>query len=82
VEDVDRRWQPLRVRRLSAREYEVLLLHASGLTISQIRRRLFISESTAEKLLANLYQKLGVENREQAVMTAVRLGLLIGDGAE
>jgi DNA-binding NarL/FixJ family response regulator len=65
-------------RQLSPREYEVLLLLADGLDIPQIRRRLFVSKSTAKTHVANLYEKLGVGDPDQAVITAVRLGL-IGD---
>ena len=48
------------------------------LAIAQIARRLYISESTAKTHVANIYEKLGAGNRAQAVMAAVRLGL-VGD---
>jgi DNA-binding NarL/FixJ family response regulator len=62
--------------RLSPREREVLDLLVDGLVISQIARRLYISESTAKTHVANIYEKLGAGNRAQAVMAAVRLGLV------
>jgi DNA-binding NarL/FixJ family response regulator len=62
--------------KLSPREREVLELLVDGLAISQIARRLFISESTAKTHVANIYEKLGAGNRAQAVMAAVRLGLV------
>jgi DNA-binding NarL/FixJ family response regulator len=62
--------------RLSPREKEVLDLLVDGLAIAQIARRLFISESTAKTHVANIYEKLGAGNRAQAVMAAVRLGLV------
>jgi DNA-binding NarL/FixJ family response regulator len=62
--------------KLSPREREVLDLLVDGLAISQIARRLFISESTAKTHVANIYEKLGAGNRAQAVMAAVRLGLV------
>jgi DNA-binding NarL/FixJ family response regulator len=62
--------------RLSPREREVLDLLVDGLVISQIARRLYISESTAKTHVANIYDKLGAGNRAQAVMAAVRLGLV------
>ena len=62
--------------KLSPRETEVLELLVDGLVISQIARRLFISESTAKTHVANIYEKLGAGNRAQAVMAAVRLGLV------
>ena len=64
--------------KLSPREKEVLDLLVDGLAIAQIARRLYISESTAKTHVANIYEKLGAGNRAQAVMAAVRLGL-VGD---
>ncbi len=64
--------------KLSPREKEVLQLLVDGLAISQIARRLYISESTAKTHVANIYEKLGAGNRAQAVMAAVRLGLVEG----
>jgi DNA-binding NarL/FixJ family response regulator len=66
--------------RLSPREREVLELLVDGLAISQIARRLYISESTAKTHVANIYEKLGAGNRAQAVMAAVRLGLVAEAG--
>ncbi len=64
---------------LSPRETEVMQLLAEGLSAGQIGRRLFISESTIKTHIGKIYDKLGVANRAQAVMTAVRLGLLQSD---
>ena len=61
---------------LTSREGEVLDLLVDGLAIAQIARRLYISESTAKTHVANIYEKLGAGNRAQAVMAAVRLGLV------
>lgn len=62
--------------RLSPRETEVLALLVDGLAVGQISRRLFISESTTKTHVAKIYDKLGASNRAQAVMAAVRLGLV------
>lgn len=67
--------------RLSPREREVLDLLVDGLAIGQIARRLYISESTAKTHVAKIYDKLGAGNRAQAVMAAVRLGLVRDTGA-
>ncbi len=68
---------------LSPRETEVLVLLADGLSAGQIGRRLFISESTIKTHIGKIYDKLGAANRAQAVMTAVRQGLLTpGDGKD
>ncbi|TAK71058.1 MAG: response regulator transcription factor [Actinomycetota bacterium] len=61
---------------LSPREREVLQLLADGLGVAQISRQLFISESTTKTHISKLYEKLGAGNRAQALMTALRLGLL------
>jgi DNA-binding NarL/FixJ family response regulator len=61
---------------LSPREREVLDLLADGLSVSLISQRLFISESTTKTHISKLYDKLGAANRAQALMTALRAGLL------
>jgi DNA-binding NarL/FixJ family response regulator len=61
---------------LSPREREVLGLLADGLGVAQISRQLFISESTTKTHISKLYEKLGAGNRAQALMTALKLGLL------
>jgi DNA-binding NarL/FixJ family response regulator len=66
--------------KLSPREREVLDLLVDGLAIAQIARRLYISESTAKTHVSRVYEKLGAANRAQALMTAVRLGLIRSSG--
>ena len=62
--------------KLSAREAEVLALLADGLGTGEIAGSLFMSESTAKTHITHIYQKLGAANRAQALVTAMRLGLL------
>ncbi len=62
--------------RLSDRELEVLGLLADGLGTSAIAAKLFMSESTVKSHIAQIYQKLGATNRAQALVTAMRSGLL------
>jgi DNA-binding NarL/FixJ family response regulator len=62
--------------RLSGREEEVLALLADGLGTSEIAGRLYLSESTAKTHITHIYQKLGAANRAQALVTAMRMGLL------
>lgn len=61
---------------LSAREEEVLALLAEGLGTGEIANRLYLSESTAKTHITHIYQKLGAANRAQALVTAMRMGLL------
>jgi DNA-binding NarL/FixJ family response regulator len=61
---------------LSAREREVLELLAEGFGVADISRKLFVSESTAKTHISKIYEKLGAANRAQAIMRAIRAGLL------
>ena len=62
--------------RLSDREHHVLLLLADGLSAAEIAPQLHLSESTVKSHVAKIYQKLGAANRAQALVTAMRIGLL------
>lgn len=65
--------------RLTPREGEVLTLLKDGLSVSQVGRRLFMSESTVKTHVAKIYDKLGATNRAQALMAALRQGLIATD---
>ena len=56
---------------LSAREMEIVVLAARGGSNSQIAQELHISEATVKRHLANIYQKIGVGSRSQAVRMAL-----------
>jgi DNA-binding NarL/FixJ family response regulator len=62
--------------RLSDRERQVLDLLAEGLGVSAIAGRLYLSESTAKSHIGRIYDKLGAANRAQALVAAMRLGLI------
>jgi DNA-binding NarL/FixJ family response regulator len=70
---------PAQVEGLTNRELEVLRQAASGKTNKQIGDVLFISARTVQGHLQNIYQKLGVSSRTQAVTTALKHGLLPDD---
>ena len=61
---------------LSEREVEVLRLIAGGLSNSEVGRKLFIAPSTVKKHLENVYGKLTVRNRTEAVTRAREMGLM------
>ena len=61
---------------LTPRELEILRLIVEGRENGEIAGMLFISPSTAKNHVANLLQKLGVQNRVQAAVHAVRSGLV------
>ncbi|WP_436494783.1 response regulator [Actinokineospora sp. HUAS TT18] len=71
--DVDTRFA------LSPREREVLGLLRDGLSVPAIARSTYVSPSTAKTYVARLYEKLGASNRAQALMTALRHGLIRND---
>ncbi len=61
---------------LTAREVEVLGLLAKGMRNKEIAARLFVSERTVNFHLANIYQKLNVSGRTEALSKAIEQGLL------
>ena len=61
---------------LTARELEVLQLVAHGLTNPEIAEKLFVSDHTVHRHLANILNKLSVSSRAAAVAQAARRGLL------
>jgi DNA-binding NarL/FixJ family response regulator len=56
---------------LSERETEVLVLVARGLSNLQVATELNLSEATVKRHLANVYQKIGVRSRSEAVRMAL-----------
>ncbi len=67
--------RPARVT-LSPRETEILELLALGLSNADIALRLFLSEGTIRNYMSALFSKLGVSDRTQAVVVALREGLV------
>lgn len=61
---------------LSSRELEVLNELVKGNTNKQISEKLFISESTTKTHISNLFSKLGVSNRSQAIILSNELNLV------
>ena len=68
------------VEPLSQREVEVLALVSEGLTNQEIADRLFLSLATVKWHTSNIYGKLAVNNRTEAVARAHTLGLLPAEG--
>ena len=60
---------------LSKRELEVLKLIAEGLSNQEIGSRLYLSLNTIKAHTRNIYGKLGVNNRTQAVARAREIGI-------
>lgn len=55
--------EPSRLSYLSTREAEIAALAASGLNVSEIAARLFLSVNTVKTHLSHIYEKCGVNNR-------------------
>jgi NarL family two-component system response regulator LiaR len=62
--------------RLTDRELEVLVLLAEGLTNRQSALKLSISQSTLKFHMTNIYQKLGVQTRSEALVLAAKNNLI------
>jgi DNA-binding NarL/FixJ family response regulator len=63
-------------RVITKREEEVLQLIADGCSTPEVAERLFISQKTVKNHLASIYQKLDARDRTQAVLQAVRMGIV------
>ncbi len=61
---------------LTAREVEILKMLATGMANKQIAYKLKISEKTVRNHVSNMYEKLDIYDRAQAVLYAVRKGLV------
>ena len=66
---------PALVEPLSQREMEILRLVSQGLSNAEIARSLFITPGTTKWHITNIYAKLGVASRTQAIHRAQELGL-------
>jgi DNA-binding NarL/FixJ family response regulator len=61
---------------VTKREEEVLQLIADGLSTPEVAAALYISVKTVKNHLASIYQKLDSRDRTQAVLRAVRMGII------
>lgn len=60
----------------SEREYEVLRLLAQGLSNIDIAQQLYLTEGTVRNYTSDIFKKLGVSDRTQAAIIAIRYGLV------
>jgi two-component system, NarL family, response regulator DegU len=61
---------------ITRREVEVLQAIADGLSPSEVASKLYISQKTVKNHLASIYQKLDARDRTQAVVNAMRRGII------
>jgi DNA-binding NarL/FixJ family response regulator len=78
LDEVRRLDQPHRDedRIVTRREEEVLQLIADGCSTPEVAEKLYISQKTVKNHLASIYQKLDARDRTQAVLQAVRMGIV------
>jgi DNA-binding NarL/FixJ family response regulator len=62
---------------ISKREYEILQLINDGLSNQQIADKLFVSENTVKKHISNLFFKMDVERRTEAIKKAKVLKIIL-----
>ena len=68
--------QPAEDFQLTDRELQVLVLLAEGLTNQQSALKLSISQSTLKYHMTNIYRKLGVQTRSEALVLAAKNNLI------
>ena len=61
---------------LSAREREVLIYASEGFSSKEVAGQLFISERTVQTHLASIYDKLGAKNKTEALLLALKYGVV------
>jgi DNA-binding NarL/FixJ family response regulator len=61
---------------LSGRELEILCLMAKGAANKEISAQLGIAQSTVKTHISNIFQKLGVDDRTEAVTQAIKKGII------
>lgn len=76
LDEVHRIDSPSSDHLVTRREEEVLQLIADGCSTVEVAERLFISQKTVKNHLASIYQKLDARDRTQAVLSAVRMGIV------
>lgn len=67
---------------LTSREYEILKSAANGLSNRDIASSMKLSEFTVKSYLAEIYSKFGVNSRTEAVVTALKRGIITIDSSE
>lgn len=80
MNDIDERaaqiWKERRGERLTAREMDVLRCIAQGFSNQEIAQALFVSEKTVKNHLTNIFRKINVNDRTQALLYALKNNLI------
>jgi len=76
IEKISNKKEILLNNSLSNRELDIINLLAQRLSNQEIADKLFISTSTVKRHTINIYQKLGVNKRREAVEKAIKIGII------
>jgi NarL family two-component system response regulator LiaR len=79
IQQAPRQPRPIVGERISAKEREVLCLAAEGMSNKQIGAKLGIAETTVKSYFVDLFQKLNVRSRTEAVFVSLKSGILTLD---
>jgi DNA-binding NarL/FixJ family response regulator len=66
----------LKSQRFSGRELEILLVLTKGYSNQKIAEKLFLSEHTVKTHLKNIFRKLSVSSRSEAITKAIQIGII------
>ncbi|MBP3231949.1 MAG: response regulator transcription factor [Anaerovibrio sp.] len=69
-------WEAEKAERLTDREMEVLACIAKGFNNQEIAKTLFVSEKTVKNHLTNIFRKLGVSDRTQALIYVLKHNIM------
>jgi DNA-binding NarL/FixJ family response regulator len=75
IEHFNQQGSELKNTRLTPREHDVVVLLSQGYTVEQAAGSLGISTETVRGYIKSIYQKLGISNRAELALAAVRLGI-------
>jgi DNA-binding NarL/FixJ family response regulator len=64
---------------LTQRELQMVAMLARGMVAKEIAHELHISEKTVRNHISNIYRKLGIFDRSQAVLYAIKKGLVVAE---
>jgi two-component system, NarL family, invasion response regulator UvrY len=64
-------------QKLTAREYQIMLMIAKGTSLTEIGERIFISVKTVSTHRARILTKLGISNNAELILYAVRHGIIV-----
>jgi DNA-binding NarL/FixJ family response regulator len=72
---IEKKQEPEWVKDLTSREKEILSMIAKGYDNEEIANRLYIAKQTVKNYVSMIYCKLGVRDRVQASLAAIKAGL-------